>query len=72
MLHTLYFTRCCTSKYNLRDLTQVVAMFDTGESFDELENILEIINDAWNYFPHKILDGLFPAEKILEYQKKKK
>ena len=52
------------------DLTRAISMFDTGEIPDELENILELINDAWNYFPHKILKGLSPAEKILEYQNK--
>ncbi len=43
-------------------------MFDTGQGAMELDNIIESINDAWNYFPHKVLDGLSPAEKILEYQ----
>ncbi len=53
------------------DLTEAIAMFDTGEIPDELENILELTNDAWNYFPHKLLGGLSPAEKILEYESKK-
>ena len=53
------------------DLTKAISMFDTGKIPDELENILELTNDAWNYFPHKILKGLSPAEKILEYQNKK-
>ena len=51
------------------DLTKAISMFDTGKIPNELENILELTNDAWNYFPHKILKGLSPAEKILEYQK---
>ena len=52
------------------DLTKAISMFDTGKIPDELENILELTNDAWNYFPHKILKGLSPAEMILEYQSK--
>jgi len=48
------------------DLTDIIAMFDTGQGLIELENILETINDAWNYFPHKILDGFSPAEKLPE------
>jgi len=52
-------------------LTDIIAMFDTGQGALELENILEIVNDAWNYFPHKSLDGLCPTEKLLEYQQKK-
>lgn len=50
-------------------LTDVIAMFDTGQGAVELENVLEIVNEAWNYFPHKILEGLSPAEKLLEYQR---
>lgn len=50
------------------DIMKVVAMFDRGGDASELENILELISDAWNYFPHKILGGLSPAEKLLEYQ----
>lgn len=49
-------------------MTDIIAMFDTGQGAAELENIIETINDAWNYFPHKLLGGLSPAEKVLEYQ----
>ncbi len=51
------------------DLTDIVAMFDTGD-MEMMGAVLEVINDAWNYFPHKILDGLSPAEMILRHQKK--
>jgi hypothetical protein len=54
------------------DLTRAISMFDTGKIPDELENIIELTNDAWNYFPHKILKGLSPVEKILEYQNRNK
>ena len=53
------------------DFMKAISMFDTGKIPDELENILELTNDAWNYFPHKLLGGLSPAEKVLEYQNKK-
>jgi hypothetical protein len=53
------------------DMMKAVAMFDRGGDATELENILELVSDAWNYFPHKILNGLSPAEKSLEYQNKK-
>ena len=49
-------------------MTDIIAMFDTGQGAVELQNVIETINDAWNYFPHKIIGGLSPAEKILEYQ----
>ena len=48
-------------------MTDIIAMFDTGQSAVELQNIIETINDAWNYFPHKIIGGLSPAEKLLEH-----
>ena len=50
------------------DMMKVVAMFDRGGDASELDTILELINDTWNYFPHCVLDGLSPAEKLLEYQ----
>ncbi len=43
-------------------LTDIVAMFDTGQDMTEFENILDTVNDAWNYFPHKIIGGLSPVE----------
>jgi hypothetical protein len=45
------------------DLTKMIAMFDTGEG-DELSNILDILTDAWNYFPHKSLGGKSPEEML--------
>jgi len=52
-------------------LTDIVAMFDTGQDMAELENILDTINDAWNYFPHKIIGGLSPAEMLYNSAHKK-
>jgi hypothetical protein len=51
------------------DLMKIVAMFDRGGDALELENILELAGDAWNYFPHKLLGGISPAEKALEHKK---
>jgi 1,4-alpha-glucan branching enzyme len=52
------------------DFMHVVAMFDRGGDASELSNALEIVTDAWNYFPHKALGGLSPAEQNLESVKK--
>jgi len=52
------------------DMTKIVAIFDRGGNTSELSNILELASDAWNYFPHRILNGLSPAEKLLEYENK--
>ena len=51
------------------DMMKVVAMFDRGGDASELDNILELVTDAWNYFPHKVLDGLSPQEVILNSSK---
>lgn len=53
-------------------LTKIITIFDTGKKELEIERILNVVNDAWNYFPHKLLNGLSPAEKILEYKQLKK
>lgn len=52
------------------DMMKVVAMFDRGGDATELENVLELVSDAWNYFPHKVLGGISPAEKLLEHRTK--
>jgi hypothetical protein len=42
----------------------MIAMFDTGEGDAELSNILDILTDAWNYFPHKALGGKSPKKML--------
>src|SRR3990172_4931906 len=52
------------------DMMKVVAMFDRGGDASELSNVLELVTDAWNYFPHEVLGGISPAEKLLEHHNK--
>ena len=53
------------------DLIRLIFEFDQGKGLTKInDNTLQLINDAWNYFPHKSLGGLCPMEKLLEYQKK--
>ncbi|MFH1186909.1 MAG: hypothetical protein V1697_01910 [Candidatus Levyibacteriota bacterium] len=52
------------------DLNQIIRVFDNG-SVAEIENVLDIINDAWNYFPHKVLDGRCPTEILIQNKKTK-
>ncbi|MFA5022699.1 MAG: hypothetical protein WC537_00270 [Candidatus Paceibacterota bacterium] len=52
------------------DMMKVVAMFDCGGDASELSNVLELVTDVWNYFPHKVLGGISPAEIILKHQQK--
>ena len=48
------------------DMMKAVAMFDRGGDASELDNVLELVTDAWNYFPHEALGGLSPAEKLIQ------
>ena len=54
------------------DMMKVVAMFDRGGDASELSNVLELVTEAWNFFPHKVLGGISPAEKLLEHHNKTK
>jgi hypothetical protein len=54
------------------DLAKIIPMFDSGQGGVELNNIMEVVMDAWNYFPHKTLGGISPAEKSLQYRQNAK
>ena len=51
------------------DMQKVIALFDDGNP-ENLSNILETVTDAWNYFPHKVLENLSPAEILLKHRSK--
>ena len=53
------------------DMQKAIMMLDDGNP-ENLSNIVETVTDAWNYFPHKILNGLCPMEKILEHHERQK
>ena len=43
-------------------------MFNSEINIMEWDNdMLQLIINAWNYFPHKALGGVSPHEKYLEY-----
>ncbi len=44
-------------------MMHVIAMFDRGGDASELGTIIELVSDAWNYFPHKALGGVSPVER---------
>ena len=46
--------------------------YNSNRNTSELSNVLELVTDAWNYFPHEVLGGISPAEILLENQKKQK
>lgn len=54
------------------DFHRLISMFDRGGDASELDNVLELVSDAWNYFPHRVLGGISPAEKLLDYNEQQK
>lgn len=51
---------------NYKDMTKLLNKFKDIKSTNELNEITQITNDAWNYFPHRNLLDLSPAEKRAE------
>lgn len=50
------------------EFSKIISIFDHGQDLKELNKIVQLLNNAWNYFPHKCLVGLCPMEKILGQQ----
>ena len=48
------------------DLMAIVQIFDNSD-ISKLSDVLELATDAWNYFPHRSLDGKSPAEMVEEH-----
>lgn len=47
------------------DFNEIVEIFTNNiDNRDEANQALEIVNAAWNFFPHKSLGGLAPIEKL--------
>ncbi|HCC83811.1 TPA: hypothetical protein DEP96_03095 [Candidatus Uhrbacteria bacterium] len=44
------------------DMTDILAIFDDGGRKIDLGDAIELVTNAWNYFPHKALNGLAPVE----------
>ncbi len=47
-------------------MREIIAIFDSGDVKD-LNSIMKVVTDAWNYFPHRLLDGKSPKEMYTEY-----
>jgi hypothetical protein len=59
----------------VKDLEVIIEMFegdgrdgDGGLLAARLDEVIDVVNEAWNYFPHAVLDGLCPMEKMKERQ----
>jgi len=46
-----------------QDIQKIINNFQNINDFSELQQIVSLIMDAWNYWPHKNLGGLAPVEK---------
>jgi len=46
-----------------KDLQKIISSFSSIQDFNELQQLVALIMDAWNYWPHKNLEGLAPVEK---------
>jgi len=48
-------------------IEEIIAMFEGNEENNPLalrmEEVVDVVHEAWKYFPHASLDGLCPAEK---------
>ncbi len=44
------------------DMMKILMMFDRGGDSAELSDVLELVTDAWNYFPHAAIGGKAPVE----------
>jgi len=48
------------------DFNGLMKQFNIGQSQDELDKFYKLLNEAWDYFPHKNLIGNSPIEKIMK------
>lgn len=48
---------------SVETLNDLFMIFDDG-SINDISTTLEMLNDAWNYFPHRLLGGDCPQEMI--------
>ncbi|KKQ71635.1 MAG: hypothetical protein UT33_C0008G0053 [Candidatus Peregrinibacteria bacterium GW2011_GWC2_39_14] len=51
-----------SNKYNKKCLN----LFSPIDDIDELNDVMQVFVDAWNFFPHKALKGKSPHEAYLE------
>jgi hypothetical protein len=50
-------------------ISQLIAVFNPSEA--ELDDAVSIVQDAWNYLPHRVYGGRSPAEVMLGLDAKK-
>ena len=48
-------------------VTKMLRIFEPSQI--AIEDIVPALQDAWNYFPHRSLDGQSPAERLLDLRR---
>ncbi len=46
---------------SVKGMSNLIRLFDNGDQ-SNLDNVLQTVGDAWNYFPHKSISGKCPFE----------
>jgi hypothetical protein len=54
------------TKHPSEYFADLINLFNASRSRIDIGDILPIIQDAWNYFPHRSRGGLCPAELMLQ------
>lgn len=65
-LKVSYIKNIIYNENDQRELDFLINLFSSVEDFSELQRIIAVIVDAWNYWPHKSLEGLSPVEKAIQ------
>lgn len=47
-----------------QDIQKIISFFPDIQNFNELQQLTSLIIEAWNYWPHKNINGLCPVEKL--------
>jgi hypothetical protein len=49
-------------------ISELIALFNPSEA--QLDDVLSLIQDLWNYLPHRVYGGRSPAEVMLDLEAK--
>ena len=55
-------------KHELQDLSKIFTA--KAKNIRDINRILAVLSGLWNYSPHKVLNGLSPAQKMIENHRK--
>lgn len=53
---------------NHKDFGEIISLFKKIKLIEDLDTIMQVISDAWSYFPHRVLGGKCPKEMVQKYE----